>query len=58
MCSNNDYVIGCTRKESMFIAYVNKLRSKYGDLQHNVLIYLLRAITSTYIIFPNLFFAL
>ena len=30
MCSNNDDLLDCTRKKSMFIGYVNKLRSNYG----------------------------
>ena len=37
MCSNNDDLLDCTRKKSMFIEYVNKLRSNYGNLQHTVL---------------------
>ena len=43
MCSNNDDLIDCTRKKSMFIGYVNKLRSNYGNLQHTVLMNLFKS---------------
>ena len=36
MCSNDDDFLDCTHKKSMFIGYVNKLRSNYGNLQLNV----------------------
>ena len=36
MCSNNDDLLDCTRNKSMFIGYVNKLRSIYDNLQHTV----------------------
>ena len=43
MCSNNDDLLDCTRKRSMFIGYVNKLRSNYGNLQHTVLMNLFKS---------------
>ena len=36
-------MICCTRKKSMFIGYVNKLRSNYGHLQHTVLMNLFKS---------------
>ena len=43
MCSNNDDLLDCTRKKYMFIGYVNKLRSNYGNLQHTVLMNLFKS---------------
>ena len=37
MCSNKDDLLDC-----MFIGYVNKLRSNYGNLQHTVLMNLFK----------------
>ena len=42
MCSNNDDLLDCTRNKSMFIGYVNKSRSNYGNLQHTVLMNLFK----------------
>ena len=43
MCSNNDDLIDCTRKKSKLIGNVNKLRSNYDNLQHNVLMNLFKS---------------
>ena len=43
MCSNNNDLLDYTRKQSIFIGYVNKLRSNYGNLQHTVLMNLFKS---------------
>ena len=37
MCRNSEDLLDGTPKKSMFIGYVNKLRSNYSNLQPNVL---------------------
>ena len=46
MCSNNDDLLDCTRKKSLFKWYVNKLKSNYENLQHNVLMNLFKSYCS------------
>ena len=48
MCSTHDDFRDCTRKKSMFIGYVNKLRSNDGNLQHNVLMNLFKSYCCSY----------